>query len=73
MKKKEIAILKAHMRSLLSLMEEWAPKGIDLPALRKFKNLDLNDSNVGDELSDLRIKNMRLEEEVPFVLCRFVD
>ena len=60
------------MRSLLSLMEEWAPKGIDLPALRKFKNLDLSDSTNGDELSDLRIKNMRLEEEVLMIVFRFV-
>jgi len=42
-------------------MEEWAPKGIDLPALRKFKMLDLNDPSSGDELSELRVKNMRLE------------
>lgn len=48
-------------------MEEWAPKGIDLPALKKFKVLDLNDQTGIDELSDLRIKNMRLEEEVNFL------
>ncbi len=59
-KKKEIAALKTHMRSLLSLMEEWAPKGVDLPALRKFKSLDLNDPSDVDELSELRVKNMRL-------------
>lgn len=43
-------------------MEEWAPKGVDLPALRKFKALDLNDANGMDELSELKVKNMRLEE-----------
>jgi hypothetical protein len=52
------------MRSLLSLMEEWAPKGVDLPALRKFKSIDLNDPSDVDELSQLRVKNMKLEEEV---------
>lgn len=52
------------MRSLLSLMEEWAPKGVDLPALRKFKTLDLNDPSDVDEVSQLRVKNMKLEEEV---------
>lgn len=51
LKKKEMAALKAHMRSLLSLMEEWAPKENDLPALRKFKTLDLNDQTGVDELS----------------------
>ena len=42
-------------------MEEWAPKGIDLPALRKFRSLELNGIDDVDELSELRVKNMRLE------------
>lgn len=61
------------MRSLLSLMEEWAPKGVDLPALRKFKTLDLNDPSDVDEVSQLRVKNMKLEEEVSKNLFRLGD
>jgi hypothetical protein len=42
-------------------MEEWAPQGVDLPALRKFKSLDLNDDGEVDKISELRVKNMKLE------------
>jgi hypothetical protein len=50
------------MRGLLSLMEEWAPKGVDLPALKKYRSMDLNAPSEIDELSQLRVKNMKLEE-----------
>jgi hypothetical protein len=40
-RKKEIASLKSYMRQLMALLEEWSPKGADLPAMRKFRSLDL--------------------------------
>lgn len=61
-RKKEIANLKAYMRQMLSLLEEWGPKGVEIPLMRKFRTLDLTADADTDELSDLRIKNVRLEE-----------
>lgn len=47
-KKREIANLKAYMRQMLSLLEEWGPKGVEIPTLRKFRALDLTSEANGD-------------------------
>ena len=41
-------------------MQEWAPQGVDLPALSKLQSLQLADDGQLDQLSELRVKNMKL-------------
>lgn len=63
-KKKEILFYKGQLRELIALLEEWAPKGADLPAIKKYRTMDLQGSTSSDDASELRIRNMRLEEEI---------
>ncbi len=30
------------MRELVALLEEWGPKGIDIPSIKKYQNMDLS-------------------------------
>lgn len=46
------------------MLEEWGPKGIDIPSIKKYQAMDLS-AEKGTEVADeLRIRNMRLEEEI---------
>lgn len=41
-RKKEIINLKGYVRELIALLEEWGPKGIDIPSIKKYQNMNLS-------------------------------
>jgi hypothetical protein len=53
--------LKSYIRELLTLLEEWGPKGMDIPGLKKYESLDLTTDKNIEAIEELRIKNIRLE------------
>jgi predicted nuclease with TOPRIM domain len=63
-KKKEIINLKGYGRELVALLEEWGPKGIEIPSIKKYQNLDLSVEKGNEVCEELRIRNIRLEEEI---------
>lgn len=63
-KKKEIINLKSYARELIALLEEWGPKGIDVPSIKKYQNMDLTAEKGTEAVEELRVRNIRLEEEI---------
>jgi hypothetical protein len=45
-------------------LEEYSPKGVDIPDIKKYLNMDLADEEAPGDSEALRIKNRRLEEEI---------
>lgn len=42
-------------------MEEWGPKGIDIPSIKKYQTIDLSGEKGTEAAEELRIRNIRLE------------
>ena len=40
-RKRDIINLKSYVRELIALLEEWGPKGIDIPSIKKYQHMDL--------------------------------
>ena len=49
---------------MIALLEEWGPKGIDIPSIKKYQNMDLTGEKGTEAMEELRIRNIRLEEEI---------
>ena len=58
--KRTKAEYKTYIRELINLLEEYSPKGVDIPDIKKYLNMDLTEQGQTGDVEALRIKNRRL-------------